>query len=51
MGRILLLITTFFTGFLLLNQDGWDLLRLDERLMWAMLLPGAYLLGLVMLRD
>jgi hypothetical protein len=51
MARILFLLAMFWAGFTLLSQGGWEVLRIDERMAWAMVLPGAYLLGLVILRD
>jgi hypothetical protein len=47
MGRIALLLGSFWLGFLLLRENGWALFGLDEPVVWALLLPGVYLLGLL----
>jgi UPF0716 family protein affecting phage T7 exclusion len=51
MVRILLLLISFWLGFTVLRESGWDLFHLDEKLAWAMLLPATYVLGLVLLRE
>lgn len=47
MGRIVLLFGAFWLGFLLLRENG-ALLGMEEQIMWALLLPGVYLVGLLM---
>lgn len=47
MGRIVLLFATFWVGFLLLRENG-AAFGLEEQVVWALLLPGVYLLGLLL---
>jgi hypothetical protein len=54
MARMLLLFGALLLGLSIVNGGvgGWDMFPLsDERLMWAALLPGVYLVGLFLLRD
>ncbi|MGE5509687.1 MAG: hypothetical protein ACM31O_00390 [Bacteroidota bacterium] len=47
MGRIVLLFACFWLGFLILRESGWALFGIEEQVAWALLLPGVYLLGLM----
>ena len=51
MGRFTLLILAAFTGYVLFSHHLWDFVRPEDQLVWAALLPGAYLLGMALLRD
>ncbi len=51
MARTVFLIAIVWLGFVLLREYGWDWLGLDEKLAWALLLPGTYVAGLAILND
>jgi hypothetical protein len=46
-----MLLVCFWLGFAVLHQYGWEWMRLDEQAAWAMLLPGVYAVGMLILRD
>jgi hypothetical protein len=51
MGRFFLLLLAAVGGYVLFSQQAWDYILPQDQLIWAALLPGAYLLGLALLRD
>jgi hypothetical protein len=55
MARLLLLLGALLLGLSILNSGGvgdWAGLPVDdERMMWAALLPGVYVVGMLLLRD
>ncbi len=51
MARILSLLAALWLGFVLLHEYGWIAFGLDEKIVWALLLPAVYLVGLVILRS
>ena len=52
MGRFVLLFGAMALGFSVLNTGGWDAYPIyDERIAWAALLPGVYIVGMLLLKD
>lgn len=51
MLRIALVLLIFATGFVMLTGDTTMSHLVEEKLVWAALLPGIYLLGLTLLND
>ena len=52
MGRFVIVAGLLLLGLAYVHVGGSDLLRIeDERMMWAALIPGVYLAGMLMLRD
>lgn len=51
MARIAGLFAALWLGFVLLHEYGWSAFGLDEKVAWALLLPGVYLVGLHILRS
>lgn len=50
MARVVVLFAALWLGFVLLHEYGWATFGLDEKVAWALLLPGVYLVGLAILR-
>lgn len=51
MARVVVLLAALWLGFVLLHEYGWTTFGLDEKVAWALLLPGVYLVGLAILRG
>ncbi|HRD78753.1 MAG TPA: hypothetical protein PK264_22920 [Hyphomicrobiaceae bacterium] len=51
MVRILVIVCLAWLGISLAHNGGLAMLDIDDRVWWALLLPGVYLVGLVLLRD
>lgn len=51
MVRVVVLFAALWLGFVLLHEYGWATFGLDEKVAWALLLPGVYLVGLAILRG
>ena len=52
MGRFLLLFGALILGLSILNTGGWEAYPIyDERSAWAALLPGVYIVGMLLLKD
>lgn len=52
MGRFLLLFGALALALAVLNSGGWDGYPIhDERIAWAALLPGVYIVGMLLLKD
>lgn len=51
MARIGFLFAALWLGFVLLHEYGFTAFGLDEKVAWALLLPGVYLVGLSILRS
>jgi hypothetical protein len=51
MGRYVLAVVLGFAGWVAVIHQASDIVRLENRLLWAALLPGVYLLGSVLLRN
>jgi len=52
MGRLLLLFGAMIFVLSVLNTGGWEAYPIyDERSAWAALLPGVYIVGMLLLND
>ena len=51
MARNVFLLASLWLAFVLLHEYGWAAFGLDEKLAWALLLPGVYLAGFIILRN
>ena len=51
MGRIALLIVAAFAFFGLVHNGIIDREFINDKLIWAALLPGVYIMGMALLRD
>ncbi len=51
MGRFFLGVLLAFAGYVLFTHHTWDFVRLEDQLLWAALLPGAYILGIALLKN
>jgi hypothetical protein len=51
MARIVLVVCLAWLGITFAHNGGLSMLELDERLAYALLLPGVYLVGMLILRD
>lgn len=51
MVRSILLLCAVWLGFVFGKEYSWELFGFDDRLAWAFLLPGVYVVGLAILRD
>lgn len=47
MGRILSIFACFWLAFVILRSSGWALFGIEDQVAWALLLPGIYLIGLL----
>ena len=51
MGRIFALVILACGGYVLFSHHLWDFVRPQDQILWAALLPAAYILGMALLRD
>ena len=51
MGRLLVLFVVACGVYIVFGHVLWDAVRPQDQILWAALLPGAYLLGMAVLRD
>lgn len=51
MARMLILLGTLWLGLAVLSEHAWEWFRLEPSVSWALLLPGVYLVGMLLLRD
>lgn len=51
MARAFIFIGTLLLGLAVLSEHAWDWFRMDPSISWALLLPGVYLVGMLLLRD
>lgn len=51
MVRAALLLVLAIFGYAVVTHDAFEIGRLEDKLIWAALLPAIYILGLALLRD
>ncbi|MFM9940851.1 MAG: hypothetical protein ACKVP7_15315 [Hyphomicrobiaceae bacterium] len=51
MGRIFLCLVVACGAYVAFGHQFWDHVRPQDQLLWAALLPAAYLLGMALLKD
>ena len=51
MARIAVLFAGLWLTFVLLHEYSWAAFGVDEKIAWALLLPGVYLAGMAILRS
>ncbi len=51
MARAVLILVVALLGYTVVSQGWMEAVRLEDRLIWAALLPAIYILGLAILRD
>ena len=51
MARVFILLGTLWLALAVLSEHAWEWFRMEPSISWALLLPGVYLVGLMLLRD
>ena len=51
MERFALLVVLTFLGYVLFAHHVWEFVRPDDQIIWAALLPGVYLFGMILWKD